>query len=89
MYILILIFAFSPIIVATLAGFLGSCLGCNINEGGTDPCYRLGIPLGIILSAFFTMGWFMLITIPLGAIAIVAWTIFCIIIWLKKMNTKS
>ena len=88
-YVKIVLLACSPIIVAMLAGFIGSCLGCNINEAGTDYCFRLGIPFGIILSVFGSAGWAAMVTLPAGVIALVVWTIYCIVIWLKNLNTKS
>ncbi len=78
-FVLIGIFSLSPYLVALLAGLIGQCLGCNINEGGTDDCIRLGIPFGIILNPLGVMGWLLLITIPLGIMAFVAWFIYCIV----------
>ena len=71
------------------SGLFGECLGCNINEAGSDPCIRLGIPFGTILSTFFVLGWFALFTIPVGAIAIVGWTIYCVIILIRKNKNKT
>ena len=88
-YIGIVLLACSPIIIAVLAGFFGSCLGCNINEAGTDDCIRLGIPFGTIFSMFLVLGWFALLTIPIGAIAIVGWTIYCIVILIRDKKNKA
>lgn len=51
-----------------VASKIGEMLGCNINEGGTDPCYINGIGWGNILSATFSLGWLMLMTMPSGII---------------------
>lgn len=77
-FVLIGMLSLSPILVSLFAGFIGECLRCNINEAGTDDCIRFGIPFGSILNPLCVMGWFFLITIPLGIMAFVAWTFYCI-----------
>src|ERR1700748_2859639 len=74
-YLLIAFFAFLPIILALLAGSIGNCMGCNINEGGTDQCVKMGIHFGVLLNTMAAGGWLFLLTIPIGCIAIVIWTI--------------
>ena len=74
-YILISLFAASPVIIAMLADWTGELIGCNINEGATDSCVVFGIPIGTILSMFFIMGWFALITIPGGLLLMLLWTV--------------
>jgi len=87
-YFVIVILACSPIIIAMSAGFFGSCLGCNINEAGTDDCIRLGIPFGSVLNIMGASFWLALLTIPAGAIAIVGWTIYCIVILVRDKKNK-
>ena len=74
-YLLIVFFALLPILLAILAGFIGNCMGCNINEGGTDECIRNGIHFGSILNIMAAGAWFFLLTIPAGIIAFIVWTI--------------
>lgn len=85
-FVLIGMLSLSPILVSLFAGFIGECLGCNINEAGTDDCIRFGIPFGSILNPLYVMGWFMLITIPLGIVAFFAWLFYCFIILVRGKN---
>lgn len=88
-FVLIGILSISPLLVALFSGLIGQCLGCNINEAGTDDCIRFGIPFGLILNPLGVMGWLMLITIPLGIMAFFAWFIYCLFILVKtKLKEK-
>ncbi len=88
-YLLIIVVAISPVILVAVAGFLGECLDCNINEAGTDSCVVLGIPLGMILNPMMVAGWFALLTIPIGIIALVVWTVHCIIILIRNLKKRQ
>jgi hypothetical protein len=70
-HLYIIAFVVSPILVSMLAGLIGACMGCSINEGGTDACVRLGIPFGAILNPLGSLFWFSIITVILGVIATV------------------
>jgi hypothetical protein len=77
-HLYILMIALSPILISMLAGFIGYCMGCNINEGGTDNCIRIGVAFGNILNPLGTLFWLSIITIPLGAIATIALIIIAV-----------
>jgi len=68
-HLYIIVAALSPILISMLAGFIGYCMGCSINEAGTDDCVRIGVPFGTILNPLGVLGWLGIITIPLGVIA--------------------
>ena len=70
-HLYIILAALLPILVSMLAGFIGYCMGCSINEAGTDDCVRIGVPFGTILNPLGVLGWLGIITIPLGVIATV------------------
>ena len=70
-HLYIAIAAMLPLLISMLAGFVGNCLSCNINEGGTDQCIRSGIAFGTALNPLAVLGWLSIITIPLGLIATV------------------
>jgi len=70
-HLYILIIALSPILISMLAGFIGYCLGCQINEAGTDDCVRAGIAFGKIFNPIGSLFWLSIITIPFGGIAII------------------
>jgi hypothetical protein len=73
------VIAIAPLLVAMAAGAVGALFGCNINEGGTDPCVVLGVPLGGTLASIGIMGWFGVITLPLGLLALVLFSVLAFI----------
>lgn len=86
-FLAIVFFTVLPFISVWLANVIGDGLGCNINEGGTDSCIRMGIPLGNLLSMMVASGWFLLLTIPIGALCLlvfIALTINDCVYHLKK-----
>ena len=73
-YLSIFFFGIFPILISVISGFIGNCLGCNINEAGTDNCIRFGIPFGKILNPLAVVGWFFLITLPIAGILFLIWS---------------
>ena len=69
-----LLFACSlPLCGLLLAGVIAKLPGCTLNEADVHPCNIVGVPIGPLLYALSTMGWLMILTVPLAAIAIVTW----------------
>jgi hypothetical protein len=62
-----------PLCSLLLAGAVASLLGCTLNEANDHPCFILGVPIGPALYALATMGWLMIVTLPLGAVALITW----------------
>jgi hypothetical protein len=78
-YLFIVLFALLPVFLVGIAATVGKWLGCNINEGGTDPCIRFGIKFGKVLNGMMVMGWLVLLTGPvamLGAISFSAYLLW-------------
>jgi hypothetical protein len=71
----ILVLAVLPLVSALGAGAIASANGCALDEGGIHPCLIGGVDRGELLYEFGVLGWLMLATIPLGAIAVVVWVI--------------
>ena len=46
--------------------------GCTLHEGYTNPCLVNGHDYGDTLYAAFVSGWFMLLTLPAGAVILLA-----------------
>lgn len=70
----ILALALWPVGLVLIASGLASAGGCALDEGSIHVCVIGGLDLGGALYAMFVSGWFMLVTIPLGALAVVVWT---------------
>jgi hypothetical protein len=77
-HLYIILLALAPLLISIAAGFVGKCMGCNINEAGTDACVRLGIPFGQALNPLGSMFWLCFITVPLGIIATIVLVIAAI-----------
>jgi hypothetical protein len=89
-YAVIALLAGWPIASVIVAGTIASWNGCTLHEGFVNPCVVNGKDIGSTLYQMGVMGWFMLATIPLGAIAFVAWTIGWVI-WftVKRRNVGA
>jgi hypothetical protein len=89
-YVVIALFAGWPIISVVIAGSIASWNGCTLHEGFVNPCIVGGRDIGGTLYSMGVMGWFMLATIPIGAVAFVAWTVAWVI-WrmMKKRKTAD
>jgi hypothetical protein len=64
--ILLLVFAISPLLLATGAGFAAQAYGCDLDEGSIHPCIANGRDIGSDLYTLFVLGWLSLATIPIG-----------------------
>ena len=68
--VLILLVALAPVISVAVAGFIAEANGCVLNEGNIHPCLVNGEDVGGTLYTMFVLGWFMLASLPLGAMAL-------------------
>jgi hypothetical protein len=59
-----------PMISVTIAKIIASVFNCGVDESGVHPCVVLGLDLGGLLHSMWGMGWFFLLTIPSGFIAL-------------------
>ena len=73
-YVAIALLAGWPILSAVAAGLIASWNDCTLHEGFRTPCVVLGRDVGGMLYQMGVMGWAMLVTIPLGAMAALVWT---------------
>ncbi len=82
-YLLVLgligLIALAPLFSVFIAGGIANAAGCAVDEGSSHPCIIAGTDWGETLYTMFVLGWFMLFTIPLGAMASMAWLITLII----------
>lgn len=74
-YLLFALIGVLPLLIAMSAGYIGELLGCTVNEAGTHPCKVFGVDIGTLLSILFIFFWLSLITLPLGALLILFWTV--------------
>jgi hypothetical protein len=77
-YFFIVLIAIFPVFLVGIAEVVGKWLGCNINEGGTDPCIRFGFKFGKVLNGMMVMGWLVLFTGPLAMLGAIGFTAYLI-----------
>jgi hypothetical protein len=87
-YSLIVLFTTAPIISVVIASTIASKCGCRLDEGNVHSCMVLGHDLGPLLYQMFVAGWFMLLTIPSGLLAFVAFTI-TVVVEAKRARKRS
>ena len=75
----LLVFAIGPLISVMVSIGLADMGGCVLNEAGVHPCMMLGLDLGGLLAFMFIMGWFSLVTLPLGIGLFLVWLAVIII----------
>jgi hypothetical protein len=84
-YLVIALVTGWPVASVIVAGAIASWNGCTLNEGSVNPCVVNGTDWGPALYSMGVAGWFMLATIPIGAIAFAGWTIG----WVIWRNVRS
>ncbi len=72
---LILVFMLAPVASVTIAGIVAGGAGCALDEGSVHPCLVNGVDMGETLYTLGVLGWLMLLTLPIGVIALAAWGI--------------
>ncbi|WP_404934104.1 hypothetical protein [Nitratireductor sp. L15S-10] len=73
--VVILVLAALPVLSVAFSSILASWHGCTLHEGFSNPCMIAGADRGDMLYTMFVMGWLMLISLPFGMAALIAWTI--------------
>jgi hypothetical protein len=76
---LILAFALAPIGSVVIAGVIANAHDCRVDEGSVHPCVIGGKDYGETLYTLGVLGWFMLITLPAGALAGLLWLVVLIL----------
>jgi hypothetical protein len=71
----IIVIAGSPLISVLISTLIADSNGCVVHEGFVNPCVVLGVDIGGGLYGGFVLGWLMLVTFPVGAIALLAWIV--------------
>lgn len=69
----ILFGALLPLISVFVASGIADAAGCQLDEGGAHACVIGGADWGDALLTMFVLGWLMFATLPLGALAFLAW----------------
>jgi hypothetical protein len=61
----------------------------RLDEGNIHACPLLGVDLGGVLYFFGMFGWFMLMTIPFGAIGFLVWLGFAAVLLIRRLRRSE
>lgn len=90
--VLLLTVMLAPVASVVVAGSVANAYGCQLDEGSVHPCVIAGQDRGELLYTLGVMGWFMLLTLPAGALAFVIWCIVLILhraAWRKRSASQA
>lgn len=86
---LILLWIVWPIALTATAGAIAAANGCQLNEAQINSCIVNGREMGDTLYTLGVMGWFMLVTIPTGLLALLIFLLVLLILWLVGRRRSS
>lgn len=85
----IALLAIAPLLIAFLSFTIAKVLGCPVDEASSHPCMVFGLDLGSAFYVLAVLGWFSIVTVPLGAIVLVGLTIFLSVKKLRNHASQS
>ncbi|WP_312794715.1 hypothetical protein [Tianweitania sp.] len=85
----ILLFAAAPIISVFTVYWVADAHGCRVDEASIHPCIINGTDYGETLYQFGVMGWFMLITVPIGLFLLVVWLAVALIHFFRWYRARA
>lgn len=78
----ILLWTIWPVLLVATAGAIASANGCELNEAVINSCIVNGSEMGQTLYSMGVMGWFMLVTIPTGLLALLIFLLLLLVEWI-------
>ena len=87
-FLAIVMVSAAPVLSAMTAGLIASANGCDLHEGFVNPCVIGGSDRGEILYSMFVLAWFGMVSLPIGAIALVVWLVVLVIALLARSPGK-
>jgi hypothetical protein len=81
--VLILLFAYGPMVVLLIGGMVSGALGCATPiNGPTGPCLFMGVDLAKFLAFAVLCGYLNFLTFPTGSILLSIWLVAAVIVTL-------
>lgn len=85
----IALFAAAPLLLALCAGTVAGRFGCQVDEGSPHPCWILGWDAGPTLYRLGVMAWYMLATIPAGAMLMLVATALLVVQLIRRFRAGA
>jgi len=82
--LLIILCALSPTLTVMAVGIIAYAFGCPVNEGFVQPCMVFGFDIGESIYSAGALGWYGLLTLPLGLVVLVVYILVALVSTLKK-----
>ena len=76
---IIVLVTLAPVGSVVACGWIANAHGCKVDEGSVHPCMINGKDYGQLLYTLGVLGWLMLVTLPVGALAVMIWLIVLIL----------
>jgi hypothetical protein len=89
---LIVLIALAPVLSVVVSSAIANAAGCALDEGGSHPCVIGGKDWSEALYTMFVLGWFMLLTLPAGALAFAVWTVTLVLhrgSWRRRQSAAA
>ncbi|MBF6057061.1 hypothetical protein [Thiomicrorhabdus heinhorstiae] len=84
-----LLFAFFPLLTATLASWFAELNSCVLNEGGVNACIVMDHDIGGTLHSMLVSGWLSLLTWPsLGLLAATVSTLWLLVVGVDRLGKR-
>ncbi len=85
---LVLMASLSPLFAVIWASSFAARHGCDLHEGFANPCIIDGKDWGETLYTAFVSGWFMLITLPVAALAAVGLAVLAVAAVIRHIRER-
>lgn len=83
------VFALIPVVIVLLGQVPALLANCEVNEAYVQPCIFLGMDIGGPLAGMLMLGWFALITIPVGGgVAVLGLLLFVLSVVVKALQRR-
>jgi hypothetical protein len=83
----IVLAASAPVLSIYASSSIAGAYDCRLNENSAHSCMVGGMDLGELLANMFVLGWLALVTVPLGALALLIWTVVAAIQFFRRKAT--
>ncbi|MGH8669493.1 MAG: hypothetical protein ACREUH_09685 [Burkholderiales bacterium] len=79
-----IIAAVFPVVPAALAAWVAKANKCALHEGFINPCVMFGVDIGGLLYAMGVSMWLLFLSVPVGALGLLAGIVWFIIACFRK-----